>query len=177
MVRLVLNHLEKILEPCPPEEFIASSWGKTFKHIEGWKGKFARLLPWSQLNDLLRQHRLDFPRLRLMQQGQSVPTSSYIRHATGGRRKAPIPRLLPAGFNGHLREGATLVLDAVDELSRPLEELAEGLELIFHERIQINAYAGWRTSRGFGGTWRGKRRRPRGSRGSSRRPRAGSTRR
>jgi ribosomal protein L16 Arg81 hydroxylase len=52
-----------------------------------------------------------------------------------------------------LSQGASLVLDAVDELHEPLTELAEGLELFFHERIQINSYAGWRTSRGFDLHW------------------------
>ncbi len=150
---MVINHLEKLLEPYPQEEFIASSWGKTYQHVPGWKGKFSHLLPWDQLNKILQQHRLDFPRLRLTQNGQSLPANSYLRYATGGRRKIPIPRLQPAKLTQQLREGATLVLDAVDEFIEPLRELAEGLELFFHEHIQINAYAGWRTSQGFDLHW------------------------
>lgn len=150
---MVINHLEKLLEPYPQEEFITSSWGKTYQHVPGWKGKFSHLLPWEQLNKILQQHRLDFPRLRLTQNGKSLPANSYLRYATGGRRKIPIPRLQPDKLTQQLREGATLVLDAVDELSEPLRELAEGLELFFHEHIQINAYAGWRTSQGFDLHW------------------------
>jgi hypothetical protein len=147
------DSLGKILEPCLREEFFASSWGKTYKHIKGWPGKFARLLPWHELNEILRRDRLDFPRLRLMRDGQRVPVSSFIRHSTNLRMRASIPRLLPAELTGHLREGATLVLDAVDELYRPIEELAEGLEFIFHEHVQVNMYAGWQTSRGFDLHW------------------------
>jgi hypothetical protein len=150
---MVINHLEKLLEPCPQEEFIASSWGKTFKHVPGQPGKFSHLLPWHQLNRILQQHRLDFPRLRLTQDGRSLPASSYLRYATSGRRKTTIPRLQTDKLTQQLRQGATLVLDAVDELSEALRELAEGLELFFHERIQINAYAGWRTSQGFDLHW------------------------
>lgn len=145
--------LEKILEPCPAQQFLASSWGKTYKHIKGWPGKFARLLPWDELNEILGRHRLDFPRLRLMHDGQRVAVSSYIRHSTNLRRKTSIPRLLPAELTSHLREGATLVLDAVDELYRPIEEIAEGLELTFREHVQVNMYAGWQTSRGFDLHW------------------------
>jgi hypothetical protein len=150
---MVINHLEKLLEPYPQEEFIASSWGKTFQHVPGRPGKFSQLLTWEQLNKILHQHRLDFPRLRLTQNGQSLPAGAYLRYATGGRRKIPIPRLQSDKFTQQLREGATLVLDAVDELADSLQELAEGLELFFHERIQINAYAGWRTSQGFDLHW------------------------
>jgi hypothetical protein len=148
-----LQPLEKILEPCRAEEFFVSSWGKSYQHVKGWPGKFRALLPWQELNEILRRHRLDFPRLRLMRDGQRVPVSSYIRHATNARTKTIIPRLLPAELTRHLREGATLVLDAVDELYRPIEELAEGLEFIFHEHVQVNMYAGWQSSRGFDLHW------------------------
>jgi hypothetical protein len=148
-----IDPLGKILEPCRREEFFTSSWGKTYKHIKGWPGKFRQLLPWHELNEILRRHRLDFPRLRLMRDGQRVPVSSYIRHSTNLRTRASIPRLLHAELTKHLREGATLVLDAVDELYRPIEELAEGLEFIFHEHVQVNMYAGWQTSRGFDLHW------------------------
>jgi hypothetical protein len=150
---MVINHLAKLLDPCPQEEFIASSWGQTFQHVPGRPGKFSHLLPWNQLNRILQQHRLDFPRLRLTQNGKSLPAGSYLRYATGGRRKLPVPRLQSDKLTQQLREGATLVLDAVDELSESLRELAEGLELFFHEHIQINAYAGWRTSQGFDLHW------------------------
>ena len=153
MKDVVVKQLEKLLEPTRREEFLASSWGKTYRHIRGWPGKFAHLLQWNQLNDILRQHRLDFPRLRLVLDGKSLPASSYLRHATVGRHKAPIPRLQPAKFAAELRRGATLVLDAVDELYQPLEDLASALELFFHEHVQINTYAGWHTSRGFDLHW------------------------
>lgn len=150
---MVINYLERLLAPFPQEEFIASTWGKTYQHVQGTPGKFSHLLAWDQLNKILQQHRLDFPRLRLTQNGQSLPANSYLRYATGGRRKITIPRLQQDKLTQQLSEGATLVLDAVDELSEPLRELAEGLELFFHEHIQINAYAGWRTSQGFDLHW------------------------
>ncbi len=149
----VANGLSRLLEPHTAEEFLASSWGQSYKHIRGRRGKFAHLLPWGRLNDILRQHRLDFPRLRLMREGKPLPANSYLRHASGARNKQPIPRLQPVKFTGHLRAGATLVLDAVDELHEPLEDLAAELERLFRERIQINSYAGWHTSRGFDLHW------------------------
>ena len=111
------------------------------------------MLPWERLNEILRQHRLDFPRLRLMRDGKAVPVNSYLRHTSGARSKQPIPRLQPVKFTTQLRAGATLVLDAVHELYEPLEELAAELEYFFRERVQINSYAGWHTSRGFDLHW------------------------
>jgi hypothetical protein len=154
MKGVAAGRLSQLLEPTTAEEFLATSWGKTYRHIRGWPGKFARLLPWEMLNDILRQHRLDFPRLRLVLDGRSLPVSAYLRHTVAaGRRRQPIPRLQPVKLTAELRRGATLVLDAVDELSQPLEDLAAALELIFREHVQINTYAGWHTSRGFDLHW------------------------
>lgn len=153
MEGMVFDDLEKLLEPCLPEEFLVSTWGRSYRHVRGWPGKFSDLLPWDQFNRILRQHRLDFPRLRLIRDGQSVASTAYLKHVTSGRRRARIPRLLPVQMTEQLRQGATLVLDAVDELYQPLESLAEGLERSFREHVQINAYAGWRTSRGFDLHW------------------------
>jgi Cupin superfamily protein len=148
-----LDSLARILEPYAPEEFLGSSWGVRFLHVRGRAGRFARLMPWARLNEILRRQRLDFPRLRLVRDGKPAPVSSYLKHVTGSRGKATIPRLKPAELTRQLREGATLVLDAVDELSAPIEELAEGLELFFREHVQVNLYAGWQTSRGFDLHW------------------------
>jgi hypothetical protein len=150
---VVIEQLEKLLEPDSVEAFLASTWGQTYRHIRGWQGKFAHLLPWYQLNLILRQHRLDFPRLRLVLDGKSLPASSYLRHTTSGQRKVTIPRLQSVKLTEQLRRGATLVLDAVDEFSQPLEDLAAGLELCFREHVQINTYAGWHTSHGFDLHW------------------------
>src|SRR3989440_9061416 len=148
-----LRTLAEMLEPHAPEEFLAASWGVGLLQVGGRAGKFARLMPWSRLNEILRRQRLDYPRLRLVQDGRPIPVSSYLRHTTGTRGRTNIPRLKPTEFTRELREGATLVLDAVHELSDEVGELAEGLELFFGARVQANLYAGWHTSRGFDVHW------------------------
>ncbi|HEX8473502.1 MAG TPA: cupin domain-containing protein [Pyrinomonadaceae bacterium] len=149
---MVINSLAKLLEPLTEEEFLASFWGKNYKHVRGGAGKFTEMMPWAHLNYVLRHHRLDFPRLRLVQDGERPPVASYIRYVKG-RQGRLTPRLRPAEINNYLRQGATVVLDAVDELHEPTEELAAVLERFFCERVQINLYAGWQTSRGFDLHW------------------------
>lgn len=148
-----VDALAEMLEPCAPGEFLNSTWGVNFLHVRGRAGRFAHLMPWARLSEIVSRQRLDFPRLRLVRDGKSLPVSSYLRHLTGGRQKTTIPRLKSVELTRHLREGATLVLDAVDELSEPVEELSKELELLFRERVQVNLYAGWQTSRGFDLHW------------------------
>ncbi len=148
-----LENFARMLAPCAPEEFLDSSWGADVLHVRGGAGKFAHMMPWGRLSEILRRHRLDSPRLRLVRDGKPLPVASYLRRVTGARQKNTIPRLKGVELARQLREGATLVLDAVDELSEPVEELATDLELFFRERVQVNLYAGWQTSRGFDLHW------------------------
>ena len=145
--------LEQLLSPLTVDEFLTNFWGQTFKHVPGAPDKFSHLFPWQRLNEALEQHRLDFPRIRLTRDGERLQPSSYISHSTPRTKTRRVPRLRYEKLTQELNSGATLVLDAVDELYEPLRALAEALELFFHERIQINSYASWRTSRGFDLHW------------------------
>jgi Cupin superfamily protein len=144
-----MDSLAKLLAPLPEGEFLASCWGRDFRHVRGGLGKFARLMPWERLNEILRRHRLDYPRLRLVRDGETLAAASCLRYTAARRGRSPIPRLKPVELVEQLRQGATLVLDAVDELCAPTEELAAALEQTFRENVQINCYAGWRTTHGF----------------------------
>jgi ribosomal protein L16 Arg81 hydroxylase len=154
MSDLAPKDLAEILAPCRPDEFLRDTFGKSFQYFRGTPGKFSALLPWDALNEILRQHRLESPRLRLFHLGKQVPVSAYQRQVQSQRRRGvTIPRINNRELVGNLREGATLILDAVDELYEPLTALAEQLERRFHERVQVNAYAGWYTSPGFDLHW------------------------
>jgi hypothetical protein len=148
-----LDALAEILAPHALGEFFDSSWGVNVLHVRGRAGRFRHFMPWPRLSEILRRHRLDFPRLRLVRDGKPVPVASYLRHVSGSRQRTTIPRIKSSELTRQLREGATLVLDAVDELSEPVEELAVMLELLFREHVQVNLYAGWQTSRGFDLHW------------------------
>jgi hypothetical protein len=144
----------ELMAPTPVDEFLGDAWGKEFRHISGWKGKFTALLPWSRLNRILRRNRLEPPRLRLALDGKIVPPEVFVRY-TGNRKghESPVPRLLPTQLTEQLYQGAALILDAVDELHEPLMRLAESLERFFRVHVQMNLYAGWKTSRGFDLHW------------------------
>jgi ribosomal protein L16 Arg81 hydroxylase len=49
----------------------------------------------------------------------------------------------------HLRRGATLSFDAIDELHAPLTRLGESFEAFFRGGTKINIYAGWRALHGL----------------------------
>ena len=118
----------------------------------GAAGRFAELVTWPEVDRVLRQHRLDFPRLRLAMDGEAVPAHTYTE-MVDTRRTGKVPRLQAAPFTEQLRKGATLVLDSVNEMFEPVAELALRLEHELRERVQVNLYAGWGKTHGFDVHW------------------------
>jgi hypothetical protein len=148
------NDLSSLLTPVDAGSFLASDYGRRFVYVPGTPGKFSTLLPWPVLNEILEQHRLEPPRLRLTREGKPVAPEKYLSYQANRRKSGrPIPRLNATALTRELRDGATLVLDSVDELHRPIRRIAESLERVFHVRVQVNSYAGWRSSHGFDLHW------------------------
>lgn len=135
-------------------EFLHTYWGKKFCHIQGDSNRFSDLLPWSGVNDILESHQLSFPRLRVAKDGESASTTAdrFIRR-TRTRRGTDSTELDTTALTAELRQGATLIIDAVDDLYEPVRALAVALEATFQEPVQANAYAGWGTSKGFDLHW------------------------
>ncbi|GGP62774.1 cupin domain-containing protein [Saccharothrix coeruleofusca] len=144
--------LADLVAPVEVSQFFDAVQGRTYRRFPGRAGRFAELLPWSEVNRVLRQHRLDFPRLRLAQGGEVVPAHTYTEMVQT-RRTGLVPRLLPERFAEKMRGGATLVLDSVNELFEPVGELAARLEHELRERVQVNLYAGWGVTHGFDVHW------------------------
>jgi ribosomal protein L16 Arg81 hydroxylase len=148
----VIHGLGDLVAPIDADEFRATVWGRRHRLVEGAAGRFAYLLPWDELNRILAHHRLEFPRLRLAMDGATVPVESYT-DTERNRRGVAVPRLRAEALTERLRAGATLVLDAVDELSEQAGELAAALERDLREHVQVNAYVGWGTTHGFDLHW------------------------
>lgn len=134
------------------EDFLAQVYGRTYRHFSGKPGRFDGLLGWDELNALLTHHRLEPPRLRLSMNGQTLPQHVYSVPVTT-RRSTVWHRLKPAELHRHLADGATLVLDAIDELHPGVGGLAQELERNLRTGVQVNAYASWTPEEGFGVHW------------------------
>lgn len=144
-----------IVEVLGGESFLAQDLGRAHRIYpapEGKRDRLAGLLTWGALNELLNTHRLDPPRFRLAIDGTTVPASAYCQLRTYRRMQsweAPQPHLVAE----QLRAGATLVLDAIEEMHPPIRELVCGLERHLRTGVQVNAYASWTATEGFGVHW------------------------
>lgn len=145
--------LAELLHPVEVEGFLATTWGQNYLHVRSENpSRFECLFPWDAVNAILEQHRLDPPRIRLAKESANIPAASFITSFTDSRGSR-INRVRPVDVQRHIEQGATLVLDCVDELYRPLSQLAFGLEQLLGESIQINAYLGAKALPGFETHW------------------------
>jgi ribosomal protein L16 Arg81 hydroxylase len=144
--------LSELVAPHRVEDFLDSVWGKQMQVFRGDDDRFADLLPWSALNELLRRHRLEAPRLRLAKDGDRVGVEQYTTTVTP-RRGPSYQRLDHAALAETISDGATLVIDSIDELCGPVDSLAGNLEQAFRERVQTNCYASFTATNGFATHW------------------------
>ncbi len=134
------------------DQFLTQALHRSYAVIPAEGADIAPLLSWDDLNTILATHRIEPPRLRLSQDGQAVPVGRYSTPATN-RRGVTWNRLHPAQLHARLAEGASLVVDAIDEIYPPIRTAAEALERFIGTPVQTNLYASWTEKEGFGRHW------------------------
>lgn len=143
---MIPRTLDEVLAPMASSEFLRRSWGQRFEYIAGHPGKFSDLLPWSALNRILQEHEFNGTRLSLVRDGEPLPFPSSSPTRTNGR-------IDPVVLTKQLRAGASLIINGIHQLYRPIEEVRAVLARALEERIGVNMYAGWRTTKGFDLHW------------------------
>ncbi|MFJ5101877.1 cupin domain-containing protein [Streptomyces sp. NPDC088554] len=139
------------------EDFLTEAFGRSFRVLHGDADSVAPLLSWEtlgwdDLNDIIARHRLETPRLRLSADGETIPQDAYSVPLVT-RRSTVWQRLHPAALHERLDKGATLVIDAIDELHHGVQQLAGDLEAALRTQVQVNLYASWTGREGFGVHW------------------------
>lgn len=135
--------LSELLAPVSVDEFLSRYWLKQYLVCCGPAERFSGLLSWAALNEILEHHWREPFRFRLACQGRDLDPASYAD------LEGFTPRIRAKDVTDHLRRGATLSFDAIDELHEPLRHLAESFEAFFRGGTKINIYAGWRALHGL----------------------------
>ncbi|OEJ21258.1 cupin [Streptomyces agglomeratus] len=134
------------------DTFLAQTCFRAHKVIRSNGNTSPSPLTWHDLNEITAAHRLEPPRMRLSRSGEAVPATAYSILRTN-RRGVSWYQPQPAEFHARLAEGASLVIDAIDQIHPPVREAAAGLERFFRTPVQVNAYASWTAEEGFGTHW------------------------
>jgi ribosomal protein L16 Arg81 hydroxylase len=135
--------LAALVAPVTVGEFLSVYWLRRYLFCRGARDRFAPLISWPVINDLLEHHWRETYRFRLARQGRDLDPAAYAD------LDGFTPRVRARDVTDHLRRGATLSFDAIDEVHEPLRSLAESFEAFFRGGTKINIYAGWRSLHGL----------------------------
>lgn len=138
---------DQMIAPLTRERFLAEYWTKKFLHIAGPKGRFTPILPWEELSHILEWHPPPQPQLRMFQDNVMVDLRRYIDGPVGSLK------LNAGGLIALLGQGATMVLDSLNEVSPAVAHLTGSIETTLSCACSANLYAGWRTQKGFNVHW------------------------
>lgn len=140
--------IEFLIWPETVDTFIQRRWTKEFAIYPGQPCRFDDLFSWKLLNQVLCEHSFRVPRIRLFKDGRALDPSIYMEMSL-----AREPKLKSSGVQAAMDDGATLILDHVQELSRPLRDLTLKLERKFRAIVNVNLYASIKSTKGFSLHW------------------------
>lgn len=140
---------DEIVSPLGADRFFAEHYDRKAAHIEGWAEKFANLMSWRTLTDLLNMTAIwSSASLQLVLDRDVLPPARYCRTA---RNRDGRDVLQPdAGkVMALLRSGASLVANDIDTLTPALAGFAGALEDALDAKVQGNLYCSWRERQAF----------------------------
>lgn len=139
--------IDDIFAPAGLAAFLTDTWRKAPLHLPGEAGRFAGLFDWDALSRLLETTPLEPPRIELARAGRSVPDDAYIRRREG------VARIDGGALTRLLDQGATLLVNFLDELAPGPEALCGALGKALGVRTSANLYASWRAANGLPLHW------------------------
>lgn len=141
--------LADAVAPLGLDTFLEEYLGRKFVLMRGAPGRFSQLVTLRDLSTILSRLRLpDRERISLIKNGQTIDHDLYTYVIAAGIRF-----LRGADVSKQIAEGATLVVNQVEELFPEVRTLVESCEELVNIRPNANLYAGWRTDKGFNAHW------------------------
>ena len=142
--------LDDLLAPITPSVFHADYDDRKPLHIPaGAGGPKQALLDWDQFNALLDQTSIwTAQTLKVLYNGQRVPPPQYCHDAATGSGTANRPS--PAKVKVLLAQGASLVLDEVQDLVPSIRALTPALGRAFAGQVSANLYCSFGGVQAFG---------------------------
>ncbi len=124
---------------------------KFFKNAALHKERFQHLITWDVINSFLNEHRFNYGRVKLYKQNEIVDPYDYIHQVCF--KNQTVSYLDASKVNTYIKEGFSLIIDAVNELHAPLKEMVHYFENLFQNRVTVNAYLSFKEVEAFLPHW------------------------
>ncbi len=138
-----------LIAPLSAEDFFDTHYGRSSVHVPGADDKFAGIFSWDACNRLLAMTSLwSEGSMKMALDGNNLEPDDFC---APGRTREGHRALRPDAerVSGLLRDGATLVLDLVEQLSPAMAAVTESICMVTAARVTCNAYCSWRGHQGF----------------------------
>jgi ribosomal protein L16 Arg81 hydroxylase len=145
-----MRTLDELLAPITPEAFRADYDDRKPLHIPAGPGApKSTLLDWERFNALLDMTSVwTAQTLKVLFNGQRVSPRQYCHEAATG--SGPVTRPSPAKVKVLLAQGASLVLDEVQDLVPAIQALTPSLGSAFAGQVSANLYCSFGGVQAFG---------------------------
>ena len=141
---------DALLAPVGAERFFAEYHGRKPLHLKGAADKFEHVMTWARLNELLGMTTVwTAQSLQLVLDKEPIPPAAYAAPGVGRDTGGQVLRPDPEKVKGHLRRGATLVANDIDNLNPGLRALSRAMEAALGGKVQANLYLSSRRRQGF----------------------------
>ncbi|HYE00716.1 MAG TPA: cupin domain-containing protein [Alphaproteobacteria bacterium] len=146
---MAIATLADLLHPVTPEAFFAEYYDRKPLHVPGGAAKFAEVMSWRILSDLLNMNAIwSAASLNLVIDRQPVPAEQFCAPAVDRDGRSAL-RPVAERVGALLRQGATLVANDIDSLTPALKSVARLLEEGIGGKAQANLYCSRRERQAF----------------------------
>lgn len=144
-----ITSFAQIIDPVTPEAFFAEYHDRKPLHVPGDPRRFAGIMSWPILNDLLNKTALwSATSLQLVLDNQVVAPARYCHPATD-RNNLQVMQPDAVRVSEQLRQGASLVANDIDTLTPELAAVGDALDAALGGKAQANLYCSWRERQAF----------------------------
>ena len=149
--------LSRLIAPLAIPEFYADQYENRRPVVfRGDEKRFADLVTWRDLNEIVSTRNLRVPQTRLVTDGKETAPFLYQINNLGLGTRQPGPeisRIDGRKLANFLRSGSTLIVDAVHTCHEPVAKLAREIEDRLGTYVNVNLYASWKSCLGFATHW------------------------
>lgn len=144
-----MDSFAAILDPMDVATFERDYLGRKPVLIRGGADKFANVMGWDTLNELLNMSAIwSAKSLLLFLDTEQIPPEQFCVPALDRDQQQTL-RPRPDRVLDYLRQGASLVLNDIDTLTDGLRRITTALEAGTHAKVQANLYCSWAEHQGF----------------------------
>ena len=143
----MIRDLASLLAPLPEQSFLEHFLEKKRLHVSSKEPERAvQLLPWATINHIIEWDMLPADRFKVMRAANRLPPLMF-------REQEGLQRLRAGPLQALLSQGASLVIDGIDEIVPQIGRLTDAMERRLAHNVGVNAYLSFGRGSAFKAHW------------------------